>query len=289
VTPTATAVVLSAEAYHERGVERQRAGDLDGARRYFGWAIRRDPAFAPAYVSRGSVYLAQGDLDRALRDADAALEIERTAKAYLLRGEVLREMERYAQALRAFDRALARDPGLRDETFPSRWEAAKAIEDADYLSALGSEYAGDHPDAWLRHYYRAWASLASGRYEEAIATLVAGIEASGERPALLWYLLGRAYTGIEAWRGAVASLETARQLVQAGDTTMMVHSERPVADLFVALGRAYLGAGRCVDAETMLAYGMSIGAPTSESLDALERARVCQTPTPPPPTATPAW
>ncbi len=289
VTPTPTVVVLSAEAYHERGVERQRAGDLDGAQRYFSWAIRRDPAFAPAYVSRGSVYLAQGELDQALQDADAALEIEQTARAYLLRGEILREMERYAEALRAFDRALARDPGLRDQTFRSRWEAARAVEDEDYLSALGSEYAGDHQGDWLRHYYRAWASLASGRYEQAIATLVAGIEASREQPALLWYLLGRAYTGIEAWREAVASLETARGLVQAGDDTIAIHTERPVADLFVALGRAYLGAGRCVDAETMLAYGMSIGAPASEHLDALERARVCQTPTPPPPTATPAW
>ncbi len=287
VTPTATVFVLSAEAYYRGGVERRRAGDVDDAQRYFTWAIERDVGFAPAYVSRSSIYLAEGDLDRALEDVDAALAIEQTARAYVLRGEILRTMERYAQAWRAFDEALARDPGVRDDTFRSRWEVARAIGDGDQLSTLAAEYAAAHPGDGLRNYYEAWASLESSQYEEAIAILVEGIESSRDQPALLWYLLGRAYTGIEAWQEAVASLERARELVQAGDSSMGAHTTEPVADLFVALGRAYLGAGRCADAETMLVYAMSIGASTPEHLAALEEARICQTPTPPP-TATPA-
>jgi tetratricopeptide (TPR) repeat protein len=288
-TPTATPFAVSAEAYHRRGVERQRAGDIDAARRHFTWAIQRDASFAPAYVSRASAYLAEGDLDRALQDVDAALEIERTARAYTLRGEILRAMEQYPQAWRAFEQAVARGPGLKDLTFRSRWEVALAIGDEEYLSALAAEYAADHPDDWLRYYYEGWTALEAQAYKQAIVTLVQGIEQSDDQPALLWHLLGRAYTGIEAWQEAVTSLETARELLQAGDSSMVAHTEGPVADLFLALGRAYLGAGRCVDAETMLTYGMYVGAPTAEYLAALEEARICQTPTPPPPTATPAW
>jgi tetratricopeptide (TPR) repeat protein len=287
-TPTPTPPLLSPEAYYERGLEEQRLGDVDDARRYFSWAIQRDPAFASAYVSRGSLDLAEGDLEQALQDAEQALDRERTAHAYLLRGEVLRAMEQYDQALEAFDAALQVDPRLANATFRARWMVARAIEDEGRLSGLAAEYAAAHPDDALRHYYRAWAALEATDEEEVIALLVDGIQDAQDSPALLWYLLGRAYMGIDAWREAIVSLETARHLVQSGDTSLEVHTEQPVVDLFIALGRAYLGAGRCVDAETMLAYGMSAGATTAEHLEALEEARICQTPTPPSgPTATP--
>jgi len=79
-------------------------------------------------------------------------------------------------------------------------------------------------------------------------------------------------------------------LVQAGDTSLTIHSDHPIADLFGALGQTYLSAGRCVDAEAMLQYALDVGAPTSTYAAALEEARLCQTPTPaatPYPTATP--
>jgi uncharacterized protein HemY len=78
--------------------------------------------------------------------------------------------------------------------------------------------------------------------------------------------------------------------VQTGDTSLTIHSDHPIADLFGALGQTYLGAGRCVDAETMLEYAVDVGAPASEYAAALEEARLCQTPTPtitPYPTITP--
>lgn len=278
--PTPTPFSVSAEAYYEQGVERQRRGNMDDAEQYLSWAIERDPDFAPAYVSRGGIHLSRGDLDRALADVDAALEIEPTARSYVLRGEVLRRREAYGEALRAFDAALARDASLEEQTFQSRWAAAQAAEDEVYLSALASEYAAAHPGDWMGYYYRAWASFASEAYDGAIALLVEGIEESGRQPALLWYLLGRSYIEIEAWPEAIVSLEAARTLLESDDLSMTVHTDRPVADLFVALGRAYLGAGRCADAETMLAYGLSVGASMAEHLPALEEARICQTPSP---------
>lgn len=284
-TPTATPVALSAADYWQRGVELQRSGDLDRAERYFDWAIQIDSSSTPFYVSRGSLHLADSEPDRALQDADTALKIDPTSEAYLLRAEALRAMDRHEEALRAFDQALARDADLRDRTFRSRWLATRALEDLERLSALAAEYASAHPSDPLRYYYQAWPSFESDEYRDVIHLLVEGIEDSPDSLAVLWYVLGRAYAGIEAWPEAILSLERARELVEAGDTSLAAHGEQPVAELFIALGRAYLGADRCSDAETMLAYGLSIGAPMEKHLAALEEARRCSSSSPS--TATP--
>jgi tetratricopeptide (TPR) repeat protein len=266
--------------YYEHGVEHQRAGDAEGALQYLTWALRRDPGLVKAYVARSSVCLAQRDLNQALLDADVALEIAPSAESYILRAEALRLMGQGGQALEAFDEALARDPSLRSEIFLSRWAAARAAGNTDLVSSLSEEYVGAHPDDPLRHYYRAWPALELGMNEEAIAVLVEGIGESGDPPAVLWYLLGQAYSAIDAWPEAVSSLETAQALVEAGDRSLALHTDHPVAQLFVKLGQAYLGAGRCADAESMLSHALSIGAPASEYLPVLREAQLCETPTP---------
>jgi len=270
---------------------RQERGDAEGALRSFTWAIQLDPGFAPAYVARGAVHLAQGELRLALADADEALEIDPTnGPAYALRGETLRLLGRAQPALEAFDQALSLDPELKSETFRSYWLAARTTHDTARLLALSGEYAAAYPDDPLRHYYRGWAFVELNYTSVAVNILVKGIEATPDPPALLWFALGQAYTAEHAWPDAVTAFETTRALVQTGDTSMVVHSDQPIAELFTALGRAYLGAGRCVDAETMLKYAIDIGAPASEYSSVLEEARICQTPTPtftPYPTATP--
>jgi len=266
-------------------------GDAEGALQSFTWAIQLAPDFASAYVARSTVYLSQGEYRLALADANAALEADpNSAPAHTLRGETLRLLGYARRALEAFDQALALDPTLKAETFRSRWLAARAARDSRRLVALSYEYPRDHPDDPLRHYYRGWAYVQSGRPRIAISILIEGIEATPDPPALLWFVLGQAYAADLAWQEAVTSLEAARMLVQAGDTSLFVHSDQPIADLFSALGRAYLGAGRCVDAETMLEYAIEIGASASKHATALEEARICQTPTPtitPYPTVTP--
>ena len=283
--PTPTPFPIGAQSYYEEGLARQEAGDTTGAWQSFTWAIQLSPDFAPAYVARGSVYLARGALNSALADADAALETDpASAPAYALRGETLRLLGQARPAMKALDRALALDPTLREETFRSRWLVARAAHDTIRLLSLSREYAGDHPDDPLLHYYRGWALVELDAPRMAINVLIGGIEETDQQPALLWFALGQAYAEDGDWGEAVTSFEAARALVQAGDTSLIVHSDRPIADLFGALGQAYLGAGRCVDAETMLEYAISVGAAASEYTTALRESRVCQTPTP---TATP--
>lgn len=289
--PTPTPFSIAARTYYEEGLTRQETGNTEGALQSFTWAIKRAPDFAPAYVARGTIYLAQGRLRLALADADAALETDPTnAIAHALRGETLRLLGRARQALEAFDQALALDPALKQETFRARWLAAHATRDVRHLVALSREYAAAYPDAPLRHYYSGWALIEWRKPHVAINVLVEGIKDTPEPPAILWFTLGQAYAVERSWQEAVTSFEASRALVQAGDTSLVVHSDRPIADLFGALGQAYLGAGRCVDAEAMLEYAMEVGAPASEYVSMLEEARLCQTPTPtatPYPTTTP--
>jgi tetratricopeptide (TPR) repeat protein len=290
-TPTATPFTIAAQTYYEDGLARRGAGDPEGALQSFTWAIRLAPDFAPAYVARGTVHLAQGEHRLALAEADAALEADSTcAAAYALRGETLRLLSRAGPALEAFDQALALEPALQPETFRSRWLAARAAHNAGRLLTLSEEYAEAHPDDPLRDYYRSWAFIELGTPGVAINILVEGIGAAPDPAALLWFALGQAYARDQAWQESITAFEATRALVQAGDTSLAIHSDRPIADLFSALGRAYLGAGRCVDAEAMLEYAIDVGAPASGNAAALEEARLCQTPTPtgtPYPTATP--
>jgi len=290
-TPTATPFSIPAEAYYEEGVNRWEAGDAEGALQSFSWAIQLAPDLAPAYLARGGIYLAQGQLRQALAEADAALRVDRySAAACMLRGEALRKLGRPGPALAAFEQALKLNPTLRVETFRSRWLAACAAHDGTRLLALSKEYAGAHPDCPLRPYYQGWALIELNTPDVAVDALIEGIGATPDPPALLWFALGQAYAAEQAWSESVTAFEAARGLVQAGDTSLRVHSDRPVAELFSALGRAYIGAGRCVDAEIVLEYAAEVGAQASAYATPLAEARLCQTPTPtatPYPTATP--
>ena len=293
IPTTATPVPIGAQVYYEAGLACRHRDDVACAMQYFDWAIEVDPEFAPAYVARGAVYLAQGRLDLALDDADSAIAADPdAASAYALRGEVLRLLELYTQASRAFEQAVGLDPTLEEDLFSSRWLAACASGDSERLLVLSQDYVENHPDDPLRYYYRGWAFISSGHPQLAIFLLVEGIEGTPDPPALLWFALGQAYMDSNSWPEAVISLETAGDLIRAGDTSLEIHSERPLVDFFGAMGRAYLGAGRCADAEVMIEHAIALGAPAAEYAALLRETRLCMTPTPSPtpyPTTTPSF
>lgn len=65
----------TARDYCNRGVARQKKGDLDGALADFSQAIELNPQDSTAYNNRGLAQMAKGDLDSALADYDRALQI----------------------------------------------------------------------------------------------------------------------------------------------------------------------------------------------------------------------
>jgi len=290
-TPTFTPFPFAAQAYYEQGVAWQQMGDLDGAMEAYDWAKQRSPDFAPAYVAKGTIYLARGELGRALIEANSAIEIDpECADGYALRGEVTRRQGRYRASLEAYDTAIAIDRTLSAETFRGRWLAAVALGDGSQLQSLAWEYRSAGHEDELTGYYSGWALLERELPQAAIRLLVDEISESTEPPAILWFTLGHAYMRNGSWSEAVTSFEAARELMLAGDTSLTYHSDSPVIALSDGLGRAYLGAGRCVDAEAMLDYTIGIGASAWRYAGLLQEARICQTPTPtatPYPTTTP--
>jgi len=290
-TPTTTPFPFSARSYYEMGVARQNTGDLNGALEAYKWAVRRSPDFARAHVAEGTVYMARGDVVQALIQAAKALQVDpECAEAHALRGEVARRQGHYWVSLGAFNDAIAIDPELASETFHGRWLAAVALDDSSQLQELAWEYGSAHPGDELTSYYSGWALVERDMSQAAIRLLVSKMGEAEDPPAILWFTLGEAYVSNGSWLEAVTSLEVVRELTFAGDTSLTNHSDTPLITLSDALGRAYLGAGRCVDAETMLDYAVAIGAPASRYTRLLSEARICQTPTPtasPYPTTTP--
>jgi tetratricopeptide (TPR) repeat protein len=90
-------------------------GDLRSADREFAAAARRSPSFYPARAGAGYVDLAKRAYDNALTDFAAALDQTPTyAPALVGRGQALLGLDRDAEALAAFEAAVAADASLVD-------------------------------------------------------------------------------------------------------------------------------------------------------------------------------
>ena len=100
-----------------RGWALLQAGDLRAAEREFAAALKMAPAFYPAETSLGYVELARKDGKAALAHFDRALELDQKradASTFVGRGQALLALSRDADAVGAFEAALAADPSLVD-------------------------------------------------------------------------------------------------------------------------------------------------------------------------------
>ncbi len=262
---------------YDQGVACQRAGDWECARAAFSRTLEMDPGFASAYRARAAVHLALGDGPAALQDAQTALMLApEDAGAHALLGEILRRaFHDPLQALDAYDAAVKRDPSLAPALFPARWECAVAAARSDRMAELAAEYARLHPGDPMRMYYRGRALLAQGLPRVAIRAVGETIRQEGG-PAALWFVLGEAYAADGAWREAVICYEQARALMEAGDSSLGVVSGNPAADLALALGTAYLYAGRCGDAEAAFRHAGALGLRRPDLPTLIGRAMICQ-------------
>jgi Tfp pilus assembly protein PilF len=106
-------------------------------------ALKYDPEFELAYVSRGAAYLKLGNIKKAMMDFNRVIKIKPdSARAYHLRGLAHERLGDVAKAYQDFDRALEIDPDYtsayhsRNALVSKKGHADFSIEELDIINHL---------------------------------------------------------------------------------------------------------------------------------------------------------
>lgn len=188
----------------DRGWAFLQNGDLKTAEHEFAAALKNDPSFYPAETSLGYVELARKDFKAALPHFERAAEAQPADVSALVgRGQTLLALDREADAVTAFEAALAVDPSLT--------EIRRRV---DVLKFRASEEQIAHARQAAR----------SGRLDEAAEAYSRAIAASPESPFLYRELAmverqqTKADQALEHFRKALALDPTdVRSLIQIGE------------------------------------------------------------------------
>jgi tetratricopeptide (TPR) repeat protein len=127
---------------NDRGIQKVRRGDLEGAIAEFTRAIELAPRYANAYNNRGNVRGEQGHLPSAIDDFTKAIEIDpRLGDAYYNRGRIRKQAGQLEAALDDYGRAIALSPrrveayvdratvrGMRGDSAGAIADCSRAIE-----------------------------------------------------------------------------------------------------------------------------------------------------------------
>lgn len=187
----------------DRGWAFLQAGDLRQAEQEFSAALHLTPAFYPAETSLGYVELARKDATAALARFDRALELDPQhgdMSALVGRGQALLALDRDAEALVAFEAALAANPA--DAELARRVEVLKFRGVEQGLAAARD-------------------AARAGRLDDAARAYMAAIASSPESPFLY-----RELAAVEREKGDVeAALTHLRKAVELdpGDARSLVH------------------------------------------------------------------
>jgi len=131
-----------AASVHRRGANYHSLGEYDLAIADFNAALRIDPGFDLARISRGHAFLAKGDANRALQDFEAVLQApdpdqRDRASAFYSRGSIALRRKAYEQAIADFTEAVRlkwRMPAAyagRAEALFEQGKLAEALADVD--------------------------------------------------------------------------------------------------------------------------------------------------------------
>ncbi|MEM4781989.1 MAG: tetratricopeptide repeat protein [Halalkalicoccus sp.] len=130
---------------------------------------------------RSRAYLAAGRCERALEDADRAIEIDpENADAHIDRGNVFAERGDYGAATEAYDRAVEIDPE-NARAYHNRASAYVTFGDAGRVMADYDRAIELEPEDSTVHYKRANALALAGRHEAAIESFNRAIEHEPDR------------------------------------------------------------------------------------------------------------
>lgn len=159
------------------------AGFPDYAVVAFEEALARNPKLDTARLNLARALDAVGRAEDAEREARTLLEANPTAEAFTVLGGALRQQARHAEALGAFERALALDP----KSHGARHDRAIALDKLGLTADALAEFESLHAEG-LRapEFYRNWAGalMDNGRADEAERRLVEAVALHPGDPAL---------------------------------------------------------------------------------------------------------
>jgi tetratricopeptide (TPR) repeat protein len=142
VWPVRSQTPSTAVDYFNRGAERQKAGDLDGAIANYNKAIEIDPRYAAAYNNRGGERQAKGDHDGAIADYTKAIEINpRFALAYYNRGDALKAKGDLEGTISDYNKYIELEPRDPDGYNALAWLLATSNREAIRDGKKAVEYA----------------------------------------------------------------------------------------------------------------------------------------------------
>ncbi|MGO9568304.1 MAG: tetratricopeptide repeat protein [Desulfomonilaceae bacterium] len=122
----------------------------------FGKSLKSNPANALAYVGRSRAYLLLGNLDKALEDANTAVEKTPSPQAYGQRGIIEKLQKKSDEALRDFSEAIKLDSGYswayaqRADIYSRQKDQEKALQDVNKALAIKRDFVEGHQlKAWV--------------------------------------------------------------------------------------------------------------------------------------------
>ena len=136
---------LGALGLNDRGVRRKAKGDIEGAIKDYGEAIRLNPGFTKALSNRANALFEIGNIEGALKDYNEALRLEPdAADVYYNRAFAWEAEGNYAAAIADYNESLRLQPDDVDIYYNRAfaWEAegnpAEAIADLQKYLGLGA-------------------------------------------------------------------------------------------------------------------------------------------------------
>jgi Mlc titration factor MtfA (ptsG expression regulator)/Tfp pilus assembly protein PilF len=199
-------------------------------------ALRRDPAYRPAYWHRAECFASLGEFDKALADYTHLIQLvpqREQADAYYERGWVQREIEDFEQAIADFSEVIRRRPDdaaayrERGTSYACRGEYRKALTDLNRARKMDP-----NDDASYLQRGRVWCKM--GDYERAIRDLTHALRLCPHR-AETYTERAIAYYGAKQYYRALADCNEALRLDPNNSETHQIQ-----ADVYEARGEKAL-------------------------------------------------
>lgn len=135
---------MSAESFKEKGNEFFKKGDYERAIENYTYATEMDPKNHIYMTNRSLCYASMKNWSKSLRDADKAIALKSDwEKGWYRRGVALSNLERYEEAMQAFQKCLDLNPSSKD--YQSQFDQAKrdlykGLTESEILKLEGNEF-----------------------------------------------------------------------------------------------------------------------------------------------------